>query len=51
MQRPCGDCGQKHEAGDVTKPYRVDNGTVTEARLIHDIGVVRLDWRATALAV
>lgn len=21
------------------------------ARLIHDIGVVRLDWRATALAV
>ena len=22
MQRPCGDCGQKHEAGDVIKPNR-----------------------------
>jgi hypothetical protein len=37
MQRPSGDCGQKHEAGDRTKAITgIDLWPVTEARLIHE---------------
>jgi hypothetical protein len=44
MQRPCGDCGQKHEAGDETKPNRgLTNGPLQKPLLFTE-GCV-MGWR------